>query len=102
MAGIAVDISVYDITGRRVKRSRRCPSSGRHDVAWDGRDASGLRVRRGMYFIHIRIGKPGAAGARHLRRTETPASRPAAWDEGPSRGPRRISGPAWSQRALMG
>jgi len=29
---------------------------GRHQVAWDGRDQSGALVRRGMYFIHIRIG----------------------------------------------
>ena len=52
-----VDISVYDVTGRRVKTlANGVLGPGRHDVAWDGRDASGLHVRRGMYFIHIRIG----------------------------------------------
>jgi len=52
-----VDISVYDVTGRRVKTlANGVLGPGRHDVAWDGRDASGLHVRRGMYSIHIRIG----------------------------------------------
>jgi hypothetical protein len=55
--GDPVDISVYDITGRRVKTlANGVLGPGSHDVSWDGRDASGLHVRRGMYFIHIRIG----------------------------------------------
>jgi flagellar hook assembly protein FlgD len=55
--GDPVDISVYDVTGRKVKQlAGGVYGPGRHDVAWDGRDASGLQVRRGMYFIHIRIG----------------------------------------------
>jgi len=55
--GDPVDISVYDVTGRKVKQlAGGVYGPGRHDVAWDGRDASGLEVRRGMYFIHIRIG----------------------------------------------
>jgi len=55
--GDPVDISVYDVTGRKVKQlAGGVYGPGRHDVAWDGRDASGLHVRRGMYFIHIRIG----------------------------------------------
>jgi hypothetical protein len=55
--GDHVDISVYDVTGRRVKTlANGVLGPGSHDVAWDGRDASGLHVRRGMYFIHIRIG----------------------------------------------
>jgi hypothetical protein len=65
-SGDHVDISVYDITGRRVKSlADGVLGPGRHDVAWDGRDASGARVRRGMYFIHIRIG----AQARQVRVT---------------------------------
>jgi hypothetical protein len=55
--GDPVDISVYDVTGRKVKQlAGGVYGPGRHDVAWDGRDASGLQVRRGMYFIHVRIG----------------------------------------------
>jgi flagellar hook assembly protein FlgD len=30
---------------------------GRHSIAWDGRDAQGSQVRKGMYFIHVRIGE---------------------------------------------
>src|ERR1041385_7605938 len=55
--GERVEISVYDLAGRRMKAlvsSVQAP--GRHDVAWDGRDENGTHVRRGMYFIHIRIG----------------------------------------------
>jgi len=56
-AGDRVEISVYDLAGRRMKTLvSDFESAGRHDVAWDGRDESGAHVRRGMYFIHIRIG----------------------------------------------
>jgi flagellar hook assembly protein FlgD len=55
--GVPVEISVYDLAGRRMKTLvSGIGSAGRHDVAWDGRDESGAHVRRGMYFIHIRIG----------------------------------------------
>jgi hypothetical protein len=61
-----VEISVYDLAGRRMKTlASGIQSQGRHDVAWDGRDESGARVRRGMYFVHIRIG----AQARQVRVT---------------------------------
>ena len=55
--GDPVEINVYDVTGRRVKTLENgVVGLGRHQVAWDGRDQSGALVRRGMYFIHIRIG----------------------------------------------
>ena len=55
--GEQVDIAVYDLSGRRVKTLENgIVGLGRHDVAWDGRDESGMRVRSGMYFIHVRIG----------------------------------------------
>jgi hypothetical protein len=55
--GEPVDIGVYDVTGRRIKTlADGVLGPGRHEAAWDGRDASGLQVRRGMYFIHMRIG----------------------------------------------
>jgi hypothetical protein len=61
-----VEISVYDLAGRHMKTlASGIEAAGRHDVAWDGRDESGARVRRGMYFIHIRIG----AQARQVRVT---------------------------------
>jgi hypothetical protein len=64
--GQRVEISVYDLAGRRMKTLvSGSEAAGRHDVAWDGRDDSGARVRRGMYFIHIRIG----AQARQVRVT---------------------------------
>jgi len=64
--GASVEISVYDLAGRRMKTlASGFEAPGRHDVAWDGRDESGAHVRRGMYFIHIRIG----AQARQVRVT---------------------------------
>ena len=30
--------------------------AGRQVLAWDGRDEQGSHVRKGMYFIHVRIG----------------------------------------------
>jgi len=55
--GESVEIAVYDLAGRRMKTLvSGVEPAGRHEVAWDGRDESGGRVRRGMYFIHIRLG----------------------------------------------
>jgi len=30
--------------------------AGRYVVLWDGRDTQGSTVRRGMYFVHVRVG----------------------------------------------
>ena len=52
-----VEISVYDVAGRRVSvLADGVQPVGRHSVAWDGRDASGAQVRRGMYFVRVQIG----------------------------------------------
>src|SRR5262249_52859615 len=67
-AGEHVEISVYDLAGRRMRTLvSSFEPAGRHDVAWDGRDESGGRVRRGMYFIHIRIGAQARQVGVHVR-----------------------------------
>ncbi|NIA23264.1 MAG: T9SS type A sorting domain-containing protein [Proteobacteria bacterium] len=49
-----VEVSVYDASGRMVKRLvRREEKSGYHTVSWDGRDGNGKNVRRGIYFVRL-------------------------------------------------
>ncbi len=50
---IAVD--VYDVTGRNVRTLFAGPrDAGRHEFAWDGRDAAGTPVAAGVYFVRLR------------------------------------------------
>jgi hypothetical protein len=51
-----VEISVYDVAGRRVAKLVDAPvPSGRHQVVWDGR-ANGRRLPSGVYFCRMRVG----------------------------------------------
>jgi len=52
-----VEVAIYDVTGRQVAvLADGQQSTGRHDVAWDGRDRSGVHVAKGIYFVRIQIG----------------------------------------------
>jgi FlgD Ig-like domain len=56
-SGERVNISVYDLAGRLVRTlANETQSAGRHSVAWNGQDEQGSRMRRGVYFIHARVG----------------------------------------------
>jgi hypothetical protein len=57
-----VDVQVFDVRGRQVATllSGARPA-GRHDVEWDGRDAAGRHVGRGVYWIRVRTGREAAA-----------------------------------------
>src|SRR5262245_3434546 len=56
--GARVRISVYDVSGRRVRSLADGEETpGSHMVAWDGRDDQGLRLRGGVYFAHAQIGR---------------------------------------------
>ena len=49
-----VRLDVFDVRGRRVRTlvdARR--DAGRHDVAWDGRDAGGRPAPSGVYFVRL-------------------------------------------------
>lgn len=53
----AVDIDVFDLEGRRVRRLH--PSSitpGEHLVTWDGRDEAGREVAAGVYVARAEAG----------------------------------------------
>jgi hypothetical protein len=51
---VAVELALYDATGRRVRtllRERLAP--GLHSVEWDGRDATGREVASGIYVARL-------------------------------------------------
>jgi hypothetical protein len=50
----AVDLTVHDVAGRRVRLLRSGPlPAGRHEVAWAGRDERGRAVAPGVYFLRL-------------------------------------------------
>ena len=53
-ARMLVRLAVYDIAGRRrtTLLDRELPD-GVTDVTWDGRDASGIRVASGIYYVRL-------------------------------------------------
>jgi hypothetical protein len=52
-----VKIEVFDLQGRRVRLLEdRFYPAGQHDVAWDGRDASGTWVAAGIYLYRVKAG----------------------------------------------
>ena len=52
-----VSLDVYDVTGRRVTRVTEMElAPGVHTVAWDGRDARGVRLGAGLYIYQLSMG----------------------------------------------
>jgi hypothetical protein len=54
-----VQLDVYDVRGRLVRRLLDCVRSlpaGPHDIAWDGRDEHGRDAASGIYFVHLAAG----------------------------------------------
>jgi len=52
-----VDLSVYDITGRRVATLHRGElPAGRHELSWLGRDQAGRQVASGLYVYRLETG----------------------------------------------
>jgi len=57
LAGSPVSIRVFDGQGRLVRGLlEETASSGPGVVIWDGRDDSGVRLRPGVYHVHLRAG----------------------------------------------
>jgi parallel beta-helix repeat protein len=52
----AVDLSVYDMQGRRVYTESHSLPAGRSSVSWSGFDANRQRVGTGMYFVRAQVG----------------------------------------------
>jgi hypothetical protein len=56
-AGQTFDVSVFDLSGRRVQTvASGQAAAGRFSAEWDRRDAGGSRVGGGMYFVRFHIG----------------------------------------------
>ena len=54
---ILVRISIYDMSGRLVKKVFKGErSSGYYEVRWDGRGEGSMRVPSGVYFINLQCG----------------------------------------------
>ena len=51
-----IDLSIYDMQGRRVYQATQSLSAGRSSLSWSGLDASHQRVGTGMYFVRAKIG----------------------------------------------
>jgi flagellar hook assembly protein FlgD len=59
-----VELAVRDIQGRMVRSLVSGPlDAGRHDLTWDGSDASGRRCAAGLYLLDLH-----AAGERATQR----------------------------------
>jgi hypothetical protein len=63
-------LSVYDATGRLVRTlaSRETLAAGRHEVTWNGDDASGSRVAPGVYAVRLESAHGTASRKIHLLR----------------------------------
>ena len=52
-----VRIQIFNVTGALVRTvTNRVWNVGRHQVAWDGRDAHGGAAAAGLYFVRVRLG----------------------------------------------
>lgn len=63
LANSPVELSVYDVQGRLVKRlvSQRLPA-GNYATRWDGTSESGLTAASGVYFYHLTVGNQRQIG----------------------------------------
>lgn len=53
----AVKLSVYDVTGRKVRELvSSAMTAGSHEMVWDGRDESGATVSSGTYIARLKMG----------------------------------------------
>ena len=49
-----VELSVFDLAGRRIATLARGPlPAGSHNARWDGSDAQGVRAPSGVYFARL-------------------------------------------------
>jgi uncharacterized repeat protein (TIGR01451 family) len=54
----AVEIGIYNVAGRLITRlASQVQEAGQYTVRWDGRDASGVQMAPGVYFLKSRVGR---------------------------------------------
>lgn len=62
-----LDIAVYSLHGRVVRRLRHPPSAGFVRVRWDGRDADGREVANGVYYAVVKMTARGETRSQTLK-----------------------------------
>jgi len=67
--GGPAEVAVFDASGRRVRTLlSETMAAGRHPLAWDGAEASGVAAPAGVYFVHAQ--SCGSAVSRRLVRVQ--------------------------------
>ena len=62
-----IEVRVFDVSGRLVRLlADRSFAPGKYSLTWDGADAEGRQVARGVYFTQVRYVGRGFADARTL------------------------------------
>jgi hypothetical protein len=56
-----LELSVWDVSGRQVRRAPPVWTTGRATLAWDARDGNGARVAPGSYWLRVGDGRNQAA-----------------------------------------
>jgi hypothetical protein len=63
----SVSVTVHDVSGRQVTTAALGSFElGRHGVSWEARDAAGLRIPSGVYFLRLRVAAGGSTAVRLL------------------------------------
>ena len=62
-----LDIAVYSLQGRVVRRLQHPPSAGFVRVRWDGRDADGREVANGVYYAVVKMTARGETRSQTLK-----------------------------------
>jgi hypothetical protein len=59
-----IDIDIFSLDGRRVRRLRQTGQARAYNLSWDGRDGSGRVVDPGLYIYEIRIDAGAGSSSR--------------------------------------
>ena len=54
--GGALDLGIFDLSGRRIRQLHGASSPVRFEIAWDGKAEDGTRIPPGLYFARARQG----------------------------------------------
>ena len=66
-AGADVEVTVYDVAGRQIRKLvTGLQTAGRQVATWDGRSDAGVTVTRGVYFVRTVINGSSAPVQRVL------------------------------------
>ena len=60
----AVELTIHDVLGRRVRTLLAGSVEGVHAIRWDGRDEDGRPLASGVYFV--RLARDGGAASRQV------------------------------------